>query len=97
MSPKICIFPMGLVHSVCEKLRFFHLLILCKMHAEKVFGEVLEKKKFIDYRNVDIKSPQICIFQKGLVHGFCKKLRFLHAFFCAECIEKKCLVLEIAF
>ena len=74
-----------------KKLRFFHLLILCKMQAEKVFGEVLEKKNknFIDYRNVDIKSPQICIFQKGLVHGFCKKLRFLHVFFYAECIEKK--------
>ena len=58
---------------------------------EKVFGEVLEKKNknFIDYRNVDIKNPQICIFQKGLVHGFCKKLRFLHVFFYAECIEKK--------
>ena len=61
------------------------------MHAEKVFGEVLEKKNknFIDYRNVDIKSPQICIFQTGLVHGFCQKLRFLHVFFLCRMHRKK--------
>ena len=58
---------------------------------EKVFGEVLEKKNknFIDYRNVDIKSPQICIFQKGLVHGFCKKLRFCMFFSMQNASKKK--------
>ena len=29
---------------LCQKLRFFHLLFLWKMHREKVFGELLERK-----------------------------------------------------
>ena len=29
---------------LCQKLRFFHLLFLWKMHREKVFSELLERK-----------------------------------------------------
>ena len=41
-----------------------------------------------------IKNPKICIFLKGLVHGFCQKLRLFSSFcFNAKWIKEKCLVM----
>ena len=44
---------------------------------EKVFGDVLYRKPaFLDHKNIDLKmSRKICIFPKGLVHGFCQKFQ----------------------
>ena len=35
-----------------KKLKFFHVLFLSKIHREKVFADVLDKKEtFKDYKN----------------------------------------------
>ena len=41
---KICTFCEGLVHGFGQKLRFFHLLFLCKIDGEKVFFDSLDRK-----------------------------------------------------
>ena len=79
-----------------KKLRFFLSFDFMQNEREResVWWSFRKKKNknFIDYRNVDIKSPQICIFEKGLVHGFCKKLRFCMFFSMQNASKKKCLV-----
>ena len=59
-----------------KKLKFFHLLYLSKIDREKVFADVLDKKK---NPLKTIKTPvyekrKIRIFPKGLVHRFDQKL-----------------------
>ena len=44
-SRKICIFPKGLIHGFCQKLRFSR-LFLEKMDLENAFGKVLEREPF---------------------------------------------------
>ena len=44
-----------------ENLKFFERFVLCKIHPEKVFGDVpVKKKAFVDNINMDLK---------GLCHG----------------------------
>ena len=44
---KIRIFPNGLVHGFGQKFKISSTLILWKIDQEKVFGNVLPRKKFI--------------------------------------------------
>ena len=48
------------------------------MDQEIVFCEGSEgKETFLDHKNIGLKNqPKICIFSKGLVHGFSQKWRF---------------------
>ena len=40
-----------------KKLKFFHVLCLSKIDREKVFAEVLDKKKaFQDYKNNSVRK-----------------------------------------
>ena len=42
-----------------KKLKFFHLLSLSKIHREKVFADVLDKKEaFNDYKNNCVRKTQ---------------------------------------
>ena len=42
-----------------EKLKFFHVLCLSKIHREKVFADVLSKKEsFKDYKNNCVRKTQ---------------------------------------
>ena len=51
------------------------------MDQVKGFGEVFERKEdFLDYKNVGLKTLKICLFPKGLVHGFCLKMELLPSF-----------------
>ena len=50
-----------------KKWRFFHRLFLCKMDKEKVFSEVLEKKAFLDYKNIGSKNPPNLPFFTGVI------------------------------
>ena len=59
-----------------KKLKFFHLLYLSKIDREKVFADVLDKKKkpLNTIKTAVYEKRKIRIFPKGLVHRFDKKL-----------------------
>ena len=45
------------------------------MDQEIVFFEGSERKEaFLDQKKSAQKTTKICIFSKGLVHGFCQKM-----------------------
>ena len=58
-----------------KKLKFFHLLCLSKIDREKVFPEVLGKKKLLKTKKTTLyEKRKIRIFPKGLVHRFDQNL-----------------------
>ena len=64
-----------------KKLKFFHLLCLSKIHREKVFADVLNKKEcFKEYKKTVLEKPKIRIFLKGLVHRFGQKFEISSTF-----------------
>ena len=57
-----------------KKLKFFHVLCLSKIDREKVFADVLDKKKpFKTIKTTVNEKRKIRIFPKGLVHRFGQK------------------------
>ena len=58
-----------------KKLKFFHLLCLSKIDREKVFADVLDKKKspVKTIKTTVYEKRKIGIFSKGLVHRFGQK------------------------
>ena len=57
-----------------KKLKFFHLFCLSKMDREKVFTDVLDKKKPLKTIKTTVyKKRKISIFPKGLVRRFRQK------------------------
>ena len=49
-----------------KNLKFRERFVLCKIHPEKVFGEVLFRKQgFLDNINMDLKRRQNWHFCKG--------------------------------
>ena len=59
-----------------KKLKFFHLLCLSKIDREKLFGDVLDKRK--DLKTIKTSVYDYCkirIFPNGLVHGFGQKCK----------------------
>ena len=64
-----------------KNLNFFERFVLCKIHPEKVFGDVLVRKQaFLDNINMDLKRRQNCIFTKGIVHDFGQKVEDFSSF-----------------
>ena len=65
-----------------KNLRFFQLFVLCNIHREKVFGDVLVgKKAFLENRNMALRKPiKIGIFPKGLFHDFGQKVYVFFSF-----------------
>ena len=58
-----------------EKLKFFHLLYLSKVDGEKVFADVLDKKKLLKtIKTTVFEKRKIRIFPKRLVHRFDQNL-----------------------
>ena len=54
--------------------KFCERLVLCKIHQEKVFGDVLVRKQaFLDNKNMDLKRRQNWHFCKGDSQGFWSK------------------------
>ena len=53
--------------------RFLSPFVLGKMCRKKLFSDVLDIIAFLDYKNINTNRSQICIFAKGLVHGFSQK------------------------
>ena len=61
-----------------KNLKFCKRFVLCKIHPEKVFGDILVRQQaFLDNINMDLKRRQIGIFATGLVHCFGQKLEIL--------------------
>ena len=57
-----------------KKKKFWERFVLCKIHPEKVFGDLLVKKQaFLDNINLYLKKGKISIFAKGIVHDFGQK------------------------
>ena len=58
-----------------KKLKFFHLLCLLKIDREKVFADVLDKKKepLKTIKTTVYEKRKIRIFSKGLVRRFGQK------------------------
>ena len=49
---KIGIFPKVIVHDFGQNLKFSHLFCLLKIHQEKVFADVLNKKEAFKEYNI---------------------------------------------
>ena len=65
-----------------KNLKFFHLLCLSKIDREKVFADVLDKKKGLKTIKTKVyEKRKIKIFQKGLVHRFCQKFEISSTLF----------------
>ena len=48
-----------------KNLKFCERFVLCKIHLENVFGDVLVRKQgFLDNKNMDLKRRQNCHFYK---------------------------------
>ena len=61
--------------SLVKKLKFFNLLCLSKVDREKLFGDVLDKRKPLKTIKTSVyEKRKIRIFPKGLVHRFDQKL-----------------------
>ena len=76
--------------------KFCERFVLCKIHPEKVFVDVLVRKRaFLDNINMDLKRRQNSHFCKGdqIVHDFGLKVEVFSSFvFIKNRFEKKCLM-----
>ena len=64
-----------------ENWKFCERFVLCKIHPQKVFGDVVVRKQaFLDNINRDLKRSQIGIFAKGIVHDFGQKVEVFSSF-----------------
>ena len=64
-----------------ETLKFCERFVLCKIHPEKVFGDVLvSKQAFLDNINMDLKQGKIGILAKLIDHGFGQKVEVFSSF-----------------
>ena len=64
-----------------KKLKFFYLLCLSNTDREKVFADVLDKKKPLKTIKTTVyEKRNIRIFPKGLVHRSGQKFRILFNF-----------------
>ena len=59
-----------------KKLKFFYLLCLSKIDREKLFGDVLDKRKPLKTIKTSVyEKRKIRIFPNGLVHGFGQRFK----------------------
>ena len=59
-----------------KNLKFFNVLCLSKIVRDKVFANVLDKKKFLKtIKTTFYEKRKIRIFPNGLVHRFDQKLK----------------------
>ena len=64
-----------------QTLKFCERFLLCKIHPENVFGDVLVRKQaFLDNINMDLKRRQIGIFGKEIVNDFGQKVEVFSSY-----------------
>ena len=91
---KIGIFAKGLVHGFGQKFEILWTFRWCKIHPEKVLGDVLVRKQaFLEYENISLKKTPNLHFSKGFSPWFwSKSWSFIIFSVYQKQIEKKCLV-----
>ena len=61
--------------------KFCERFVLCKIHPEKVFGDVVVRKQaFLENINMDLKRRQNWLFAKGIVQDFGQKVEVFLSF-----------------
>ena len=65
-----------------KNLKFCERFVLCKIHLEKAFGDLLVRKQaFLDKTNMNFKKKgKIGIFTNGIVHDFGQKVVVFSSF-----------------
>ena len=64
-----------------KNLKFCKRFVLCEIKREKLFGDVLLRKKdVLDNINMDLKKGKIRIFAKSIVHDFGQKVEVFSCF-----------------
>ena len=65
-----------------QNLKFFHVFIFGKINHQNVFDVIPESRKsFLDYKKQKVKKVEKSgFFQRGIVHGFDKKLEIFFIF-----------------
>ena len=75
-----------------KQLKFFHLLCLSKMDREKVFADVLDKKKSLKTIKTTVyEKRKIRIFPKGFVHRFNQKFEISSTLIVMQNRLRKCI------
>ena len=77
-----------------KNLKFCERFVLCKIHPEKVFGDVLVRKQaFLDKINMDLQiKGKLAFLQRGLSMILVKKLKFFHVLCLSiinKCVQKR--------
>ena len=73
-----------------KKWKFFHLLCLSKTDREKLFGDVLDKRKPLKTIKTNVyEKRKIRIFPNGLVHGFGQKCKISSTFIFMQIEQEK--------
>ena len=68
-----------------KNLKFCERFVLCKIHPEKVLGDVLVRKQaFLDNINMDLKRRQNWHFCKGDVHDFGQTVEVFHLLYLSK-------------
>ena len=76
-----------------KKLKFFHVLCLSKIDREKLFGDVLDKRKPLNTIKTSFyEKRKSRILPNGLIDGFGQNLRFLQLRFLCKIDQEKYLV-----
>ena len=77
----------GIVHLFVQKCRFF---FCAKWINKNFFLMFLKENKFFWTIKTSVQNtPKICIFRKGLVHGFCQNWRFFYLLFVWKMDQEK--------
>ena len=64
-----------------QKWKVFQLFFLGNLDRKNVFHDILEQKNaFLRCKIKKSEKPRNCIFQKGLTHGFGRKMAILSTF-----------------
>ena len=70
--------------------KFSERFVLCKIHPEKVFGDVpVSKQAFLDNINMDLKTRQNGHFCKLIVHDFGQKVELFHLLYLSKIDREK--------
>ena len=73
-----------------RNLIFCKRFVLCKIHPEKVFGDVLVRKQaFLDNINMDLKRKQNWHFAKGIVRDFGQKVEVFSSLYLSKIDREK--------
>ena len=91
---KIEIFQKGLTHAFRPKMAIFPSFFFSAIQARKMSFTIFQNKEtpFQAIKTRSSKTRKINIFQKGLTHGFGRKMAIFRSFFFRKYRPGKCLL-----